>query len=300
MSIAYARAQIIGRATGRSLMACIAYRHGKCIYDDRLNLTHDYTRKDGVLAQGVMLPDQAPAWMQDLERLGQAIERREDRSTRPNQAQLVREYVIALPHELDDAQREALVTAIVMEGAVRQGMVALWAIHAPSREGDNRNHHAHVMVTLRELDATDPCGFGRKVREWNQRRRLTAFKTLVEQQVNRSLDLAGLEHSIQFALSQDHEATVHLGPQAMQLERRGIATRLGDLNRAIQARNSEVRRLHERLQQLALERAALEQDREHGRERQDDDPLIRDAIRREKLLKKYGLKPSSRTLKRGL
>jgi len=198
--------------------------------------------------------------MRDLEQLTNAIERREDRSTRRNEAQLAREYVIALPHELDAQQREHLLKNIIKEGATRKGMVAMWAIHEPDREGDNRNHHAHVILTMREIDPADPDGFGEKARDWNSKKEMAAFKGIVERETNKMLERAGVHEKIAFTWSDGRETTQHMGHDAAQLERQGIATRIGNENRAIQARNAERQQIKAELTAIDSQRAAIEQE----------------------------------------
>jgi hypothetical protein len=195
VAIAYARTQVIGRSDGRSALACAAYRAGERLEDERQGKTQDYRARSGVLASDIMTPANAPRWMNNREILWNAVERREDRSTRPDEAQLAREIVIALPHELDDQHREYLLRNILKEAATRKGMVADYAIHAPDREGDNRNYHAHVMLTMRRIDERDRDGFGDKAREWNSKAELEAFKGIIERETNRMLERQGIREA---------------------------------------------------------------------------------------------------------
>lgn len=237
MAIAFGRTQIIGRSQGRSAVACAAYRAGEALRDERYAKVQHYEDRSGVLASGVMLPPNAPVWMRDRERLWNAVERREDRSTHPNTAQLAREIVIALPHELEDEARHFLLKNILKEAATRQGMVADYAIHAPDPDGDDRNYHAHVMLTMRRIDLNDPDGFGNKARPWNTRQALADFKGHIERETNRMLKRYGIGEQITFVLEEDRESTHHLGLGATALERQGVKTEIGEQNCAIQARN---------------------------------------------------------------
>lgn len=237
MAIAFVHPQIISRAGGRSAVACAAYRAGDKLTDERQGKTQDYERRSGVIASGILLPANAPEWMHDREKLWNAIERREDRSTRPSSAQLAREMVIALPHELDDQHREYLIKNIGQE-ATRQGMVFDYAIHAPDHEGDERNYHAHIMLTMRRIDRNDPDGFGHKVREWNRKTFFHDFTNIVERETNRMLGRCGLVDRITFHVV-EREAQKHMGLAATQLERQGVQTEIGNENRAIRERNRE-------------------------------------------------------------
>ena len=258
VAIAYARPQVISRAAGRSVIACAAYRAAETLHDQRQDKTHRYDMRGGVIATGILTPTGVPHWMRDREQLWNAVERREDRSNRPDEAQLAREIIIALPHELDDKNREFLLKNILKEGATRKGMIADYAIHTPDKEGSNLNHHAHVMLTMRHLDPADPDGFGKKAREWNDKKELAAFKQLIERETNKMLERHGITERISFDVS-DREKSVHLGHHAQELERRGIPTDAGDFNRDVQARNEERAAIRTKRQQI--ERQLLTLDR---------------------------------------
>lgn len=182
-------AQVIGRSSGRSATAAAAYRAGAEIVDERTGLVHDYTKRSGVEAAYIVAPESAPAWAQDRGALWNAVEAAEKRKD----AQLAREVQLSLPHELDAEQRRALVDGFVREQWVSAGMVAGVAIHAPDRDGDERNHHAHVMLTTRSIG---PDGFGPKVREWNDKARLEGWREAWAEHANRALELAGRSERI--------------------------------------------------------------------------------------------------------
>jgi hypothetical protein len=60
--------------------------------------------------------------------------------------------IVALPHELSYAQRLAAVREFA--GARRALCVAVdFAIHAPDQHSDERNYHAHVLMTIRLIGA---------------------------------------------------------------------------------------------------------------------------------------------------
>jgi hypothetical protein len=118
-------------------------------------------------------------------------------------------------------------------------MVAMWAIHEPNAAGDERNVHAHVMLSMRVIDASDPDGFGAKQREWNSRAAQERFKGVIERESNKMLERCGIEERISFEWGKGREGTIHMGHGAVALERKGIATEVGNANREIQARNAE-------------------------------------------------------------
>ena len=160
MAIYHFDASVISRSKGRSATAAIAYRTAEVIKDHRTGEVHDYSRKNGVLHTEIIAPDHAPAWVQDRSSLWNAVEDVERRKD----AQVAREVRVALPSELSTEQNADLVRAFVQEQFVARGMIADVALHAPGREGDQRNHHAHIMLTTRDVG---PEGFGAKNCDWN-------------------------------------------------------------------------------------------------------------------------------------
>lgn len=228
----------IKRSDGRSAVAASAYRAAGKLFDERLEMMFDYTDKGGVAFTGVMAPDVAPSELQNRERLWNAAEAADKRAD----SRTAREVLVSLPHELSDDQRHALVRAFIAESLVGKGMIADYGIHYPDAHGDDRNHHAHILVTTRRVG---PEGFGFKAREWDNPDAVKALRLEWEQIQNlhlrqhlgpeapqvtsRSLNDQGL----------DQEPTIHLGPAASGMERRGEASDRGDINRRVQTRNAE-------------------------------------------------------------
>ena len=139
----------IKRSAGRSATAAAAYRAGCEIACEREGRVHNYTRKLGVEEAFILAPDEAPDWAHDRAALWNAAEARE---TRANSV-IAREWELALPAELDGAERRLLVMGFARELVARYGVAADVAIHAPHRDGDQRNHHAHVLTTTCVLTA---------------------------------------------------------------------------------------------------------------------------------------------------
>lgn len=260
-------ATIISRAGGRSATAAAAYRAAERIHDARSGLTHDYRRRGGVEYAEVMTPAGAPEWMGERTALWNGVEAAEKR----RDAQLTREIQLALPHELEAWQRAELVRTFVRDQFVAKGMVADIAIHAPGREGDHRNHHAHVLLTMREIGRD---GFGLKARQWNTTDQLETWRAQWAAYQNRALERAGrrerVDHRSYEAQGVEREAEPKLGPTAAKMEREGKASERGDERRAAQERN----RLREALKKEAeVVDLALERERrteEAQRRRQED------------------------------
>src|SRR3546814_628456 len=209
----------IGRSAGRSATAAAAYRAGVEITDERTGLVHDYTRKQGVEHSELMLPTDAPEWAADRERLWNAAEMAE---TRKN-ATVAREYEIALPVELSADERRELALGLAREISERHGVAVDVSIHAPGREGDQRNHHAHLLTTTRRLG---PEGLGEKTRELDQKQsgEVERWRERWAEMQNRALELANVPDRVDHRSHQrqgiEQEPTVHMGPSATAMERR--------------------------------------------------------------------------------
>lgn len=145
MAIFYVRTQVISRSKRRSAVAAAAYRSCTRLVDAEGKVS-DYTRKGGLVWDGVFLPDGAPERFKDRQVLWNEVERVETGKA----AQLCREFVEALPNELSRDDQISIARAVA-EYLANLGMCVDVAIHDPG--GDGHNVHAHFMLTLREVDA---------------------------------------------------------------------------------------------------------------------------------------------------
>ena len=204
MAIYHFDASVISRSKGRSATAASAYRTAEVIKDHRTGEVHDYTRKSGVLHTEIIAPDNAPAWAHDRSSLWNAVEDAERRKD----AQVAREVRVALPSELTTEQNADLVRAFVQEQFVARGMIADVALHAPGREGDQRNHHAHIMLTTR---AVGPDGFGAKERDWNAKDLLVDWRGSWAEHVNDTLERYDITERV------DHRTLVAQRADALSL-----------------------------------------------------------------------------------
>jgi ATP-dependent exoDNAse (exonuclease V) alpha subunit len=258
-------ANVIGRSRGkqssRSVVFASAYRAGEKLQFEREGIEADYSTRRGILETGILAPEKAPSWVTDRQTLWNEIETIEKR----RDAQLARELLIAFPDQLTpDLQRETL-TEFLTSQVVDRGMVADFAIHAPSREGDQRNYHAHVLLTMRSLDDD---GFGNKCREWNSPELLTSWREEWANTLNRAFERHGVADADGELYQVDHrsyekqgierEPGVHLGPAASAMERRGVATEVGDINREVEERNRERELLRRQAEFLHGEQLKLE------------------------------------------
>jgi hypothetical protein len=240
MAIYHLRATMISRSQGRSATAASAYRVAERIEDRRTGLTFDYATRGGVDHTEILAPDHAPDWVRDRSELWNRVEESE---TRKN-SQVAREVRVALPDELTHAQRVALVRDYAQAQFVDRGMVADIALHAPGREGDERNHHAHILLTTRELDAEGSVpggGFTTKNRDWNKVEVLEGWREAWARDSNAALERAGIEDRV------DHRTLVAQRDEA--LERASAARERGD----------EGAELHETVRAMSLDRPPLPQ-----------------------------------------
>ncbi len=229
--------KIIGRTAGHSATAAAAYRSAAKLHDRRTGTVHDYSNRRGVIHSEILAPENTPAWMLNREDLWNAVEAAETRKD----AQLTREMLIALPHELTYEQRLELTRSFVADHFVARGMIADLNIHSPySDDDDPRNHHAHILLTMRNLTAE---GFGHKNRDWNDRALLEHFREQWAEHQNRTFQRLNLPFEVDHRSYElrgiDREPTKHMGPYACELEKNGERSRIGEENREIETRNAE-------------------------------------------------------------
>src|ERR1700744_2479376 len=165
MAIYHLHFKVIGRKSGSSAVASAAYRSGSRLRDERLDRSHDFSGKRGVVHSEVMLPENAPEAWSDRERLWNDVEAFEVRKD----AQLAREVEFAIPREMTQAQGIELARDFVQNEFVDRGMIADLNVHWDMAEDGMPKPHAHVMLTMRQVSVNgDENGFGPKVREWNR------------------------------------------------------------------------------------------------------------------------------------
>lgn len=147
MSTYHCSVKIVSRSTGRSSVGAAAYRAGERITNERDGITHDYTRKGGVVYSEIVLPENAPLQYSERAYLWNAVERSETRAN----SQTAREIEIALPRELSHSEQANMIREYVKNNFVSRGMCADFAIH--DKDKGNSNPHAHIMLTMRSIDA---------------------------------------------------------------------------------------------------------------------------------------------------
>lgn len=255
MAIFHFSAKAVSRSAGRSSTAAAAYRAAECIVDERVGEIHDYTRKGGVVASQVILPGGGTMARAELWNKVEAHHKRGD-------ATVAREFVVALPAELDESQRGDLAKSYARELADRYGVAVDVAVHAPGREGDQRNHHAHILMSACYCGPTGVLG--KKAVELDpihcQRQKLPNVVEVERQRweniANEALEKAGQEaridhRSLQAQGIYDRLPGPHLGPAATAIKRRGGVSTVEE-----RAKEQAAQFLADMQAQVALQRAA--------------------------------------------
>ena len=255
MAVYHFSAKTVSRSAGRSSTAAAAYRAAERIVDERTGEIHDYTRKGGVVASEVILPGGGTMARADLWNSVETHHKRGD-------ATVAREFVVALPAELDADQRQDLARRYARELAERYRVAVDVNVHAPGKEGDQRNHHAHILLSA--CYANTWGKLGKKAVELDpihcQRHGLANVvereRERWEQLANQALEKAGQEaridhRSLEAQGITDRAPGVHLGPTATAIERSG---RESDVGR--RAREQADQFMADMQAQVALQRAA--------------------------------------------
>lgn len=245
----------ISRAIGRSATAAAAYRAAAAICDSRTGLTFDYKRKRGVLGARIHLPggrhctDRAGFWNSVEEH-----HRRRD-------AVVAREIVVALPVELGVEERARLAFDFAQEIADRFGVAVDCALHAPSTDGDDRNHHAHLLFTACSVDIDG--ALGKKVerldpiacRRSGMADSVSWLRPRWEHLVNAALAGGGsterVDHRSHKARGIARHPTVHVGKKSVSARARA------GLNARLRSKNAKAAELEKQMGTLMRMRARL-------------------------------------------
>jgi Ti-type conjugative transfer relaxase TraA len=237
MAIYHLHVKVIGRKAGSSAVASAAYRSGSPLRDERLERSHDFSGKRGVVHSVVMLPDTAPKAWSDGERLWNDVEAFEVRKD----AQLAREVEFAIPREMNERQGIELARDFARSEFVGLGMIADLNVHWDIGEDGLAKPHAHVMLTMR---AVDEDGFGPKVREWNRTEMVERWRKRWAELANErlaELDIdARIDHRSLEAQGIALEAQTQIGASAQRIEGEGIAAAdRAEMHREIARGNGE-------------------------------------------------------------
>jgi len=229
MAIYHFSVKNISRSDGRSAVAAAAYRSAEKLICNTYGKEQDYTQKTGVEFKKIYAPSHTDEHLSDRQTLWNEVEKSELKKNGEIKAaaQLAREFEIAFPQELNQAQRQDA------------------CIHAPhtASGSDERNYHAHILLTTRSINERGTLG--KKTREFNDhgKQQVEHWRAQFAELCNRHLEQAGslerVDHRSYKAQGSELEATQHEGSKVTQLRRQGIDTEISLKNDAVKARNAE-------------------------------------------------------------
>ncbi|XGB23526.1 MobA/MobL family protein [Streptomyces sp. II-2-2-2] len=190
MAIYHATLKSFSRGKGESSVAAAAYRAGFDLVDTATGLYHRYSHRHGVAHHQMLAPIGAPNWCYDPQKFWDANEAAETRAN----ARVCREVEVALPHSLSDSQRKDLALDLGQLLVDRYQVAVLVAIHAPSKEGDQRNHHVHLLMSARKIDAKglgERAGMAFDSRQGGGAKAIRELRKAIEGVINAHLERAG-------------------------------------------------------------------------------------------------------------
>ena len=271
MAIYHLSIKIVSRGKGKSAVAASAYRSGEKIKNEYDGVVHDFTRKGGIAHTEILLPQNAPQEFLDRGTLWNSVEKIE----KSKNSQLAREIEIALPKELDREKQIELVREYVKENFVKIGMCADIALH----DKDDGNPHAHILLTMRPLNEDKTWGAkskkeyildenGEKVKlkngnyktrkintvDWNEQDKAEEWRKTWADITNKYLEENSIQEKVDHRSYQrqgiEEIPTIHLGVSASQMEKKGIATDRGNINREIRKQNRLLQEIKLRIKAL--------------------------------------------------
>lgn len=243
MAIYHCSIKIVSRGKGKSAVAAAAYRSGETLTNNYDGVTHDFTRKGGIVHTEILLPPHAPPDFADRSTLWNSVEKIE----KAKNSQLAREIEIALPVELDKEQQIQLVREYVEENFVSVGMCADFAIH----NKQDGNPHAHIMLTMRPLEQSGEWGAKSKkeyLLDKDGQRIKLKNGTFKSRKVD-TVDWNSQEKAEVWRQAWADIANRYLAAQDRP-ERRGIVTDKGNQNREIREQNRLLKEVKRRIAAL--------------------------------------------------
>ena len=255
----------IKRSKGQSAVACAAYRSGEKLFSEYYGEVSDYTRKRGIVHTEILLPSHAPPEYSNRQTLWNAVEKAEPHP----KAQLAYSFDIALQNEFSMEENIALARQFLLNEFVSRGMICDFAVHLPDRKDGIQNPHFHVLCPMRPLDEngqwgakqrreyvfdehgnrlcdksgdfvfnavpTTDWGSPETLEHWRKARCDLCNSKFAEKDLDERIDHRSYERQGVELLP-----TVHEGPTVRAMEKRGIQTEKGSLNRWIKAANKMI------------------------------------------------------------
>lgn len=273
------RASIVQRSKGQSAVEQSAYISRTSLYSDYYGMTYNRTAKEDLVGAGVLLPEHAPPEFADRAVLWNSVEKNE----KAKNAQLARSLKYSLTNEWDEATARQVMERFIKEQFVDKGMCADYGIHRSYNDKGQPNLHIHILLTLRPLneDGTwgaksrkeyvvdadgnripNTSGKGYKSRkvnviDWNEKGKAKEWRNAIAEVINATNEKAGIAERVDPRSYKDRGIplipTIHLGERASALERKGIRTERGNINRAIGKYNAMIMKIYGFISELKEE-----------------------------------------------
>ena len=266
---------IVSRSKGESVIAKAAYNARDKLKDDYYGKTHDYSKKDDLVFSKIFLPEHIPKEFSKREYLWNEVEKIE----KSKNSQLARNLLFTLPRELNEEDRIKLISEFIEENFTSKGMIADCNIHNPTASDNEEQPHAHILLTLREIDEQgnwkakskkeyilDENGEkiklksgnykSRKVNlnDWNEPDKAKEWRENFSKKANEYLARNNIDKRIDPRTfgeqGREELPQVHLGTASFQMEKKGIQTERGNHNRKITAFNLEFKKFKAELSKL--------------------------------------------------
>ena len=260
-----------GKVKGSSVMGAAAYQSGDKLYSEYEHEWKSGDHLERIVHKEILMPSNAPEKYRDRATLWNAVDASETKAM----AQTARRIIMALPKELTQEQNIELIRNYCQTSFVDRGMIADFAVH----DDEKGNPHAHVLLTMRSMNeqgAWNPktrtefvldengerikTANGKYKRRcvswdgWNDRSNCEIWRHEWEVMQNTALEKAGREERIDMRSFErqgiELAPTVHLGPAAFAMEKKGIHTELGDHNRAVKIINALFAAIRNKLKAL--------------------------------------------------
>lgn len=179
MAIFHIDFKILKRSEGKSSLYLAAYNARMRLKDEKTGLVFNYEKKkEDLMHSDILLPRNAPQRFNDRSVLWNNIENIESRKD----SQLARTFICALPRSLSLQENKKLLEEYLKKNFISKGMCADYSIH---NDAENNNPHAHVMLTMREIEND---GFSKKKnREWNNKNKVEIWRRSWSVSINKYL-----------------------------------------------------------------------------------------------------------------
>lgn len=266
---------IVSRSKGHSVLAKAAYNARDKLRDEYYVKVHDYSKKDDLVFSKIFLPEHIPKEFSDREYLWNNVEKIE----KSKNSQLARNLLFTLPRELNEQDRIKFISEFIEENFTSKGMIADCNIHNPTASDNEEQPHAHILLTLREIDEQgkwkpksrkeyilDENGEkiklksgnykSRKVNlnDWNEPDKAKEWRENFSKKANEYLEKNNIDKRIDPRTFEEQGREelpqIHLGTASFQMEKKGIQTERGNHNRKIIALNKEFKKLKEEIAEI--------------------------------------------------